>query len=274
MAKLENRIALVVPMYNESNRFRPDRFAEALNESENLHYILVNDGSSDATGEIIDSFARNHPARCISHHLHQNQGKAEAVRQGLILGISGGFRFLGYWDADLATPLAAVRELQHEMMDLRHPDVVLGSRVQLLGREIQRSPVRHFIGRVFATLASLSLGLRVYDTQCGAKLLRNETWLVEALQSRFTSGWAFDVELLSRYLVRCRRLSIPHKIVEVPLRQWVDVEGSTVQLPAALAAFASLIQLGIKQRRQIWATNESYSKFRNQSENLPDRSVS
>ena len=79
---------------------------------------------------------------------------------------------LGYFDADLATPPGELLR----MLDLleRRPDLsfVLASRVALLGRRITRRARRHYLGRVFATFASIFLQIPVYDTQCGAKVFR------------------------------------------------------------------------------------------------------
>jgi hypothetical protein len=127
----------------------------------------------------------------------------------------------------------------------------MGSRVQLLGHAIQRRHGRHYLGRVFATCASLSLGLPVYDTQCGAKLFRHTPALVSALAAPFTSRWVFDVELLARLV--CPRPGITaiamERIREEPLLSWTDIPGSKLRPAAALRCGLDLLRLGLKLRR-------------------------
>ena len=107
-----------------------------------------------------------------------------------------------------------------------------GSRVALLGRTIERSALRHVLGRVFATGASLALGLPVYDTQCGAKVFRATPSLLLALERPFRSRWAFDVELLGRLLAGGEGVppTDPARMVEVPLGEWRHVSGSKITL--------------------------------------------
>jgi glycosyltransferase involved in cell wall biosynthesis len=127
-------------------------FREALVQQPALSFVFVNDGSTDGTQSLLDPFAAEHPARVAVSALEHNGGKAEAVRHGVLHAAVAGARLVGYWDADLATPLTAVPEFVRVLAD---PDVqmVMGSRVALLGRRIRRKPSRHYLGRVFATAA-------------------------------------------------------------------------------------------------------------------------
>ena len=108
---------------------------------------------------------------------------------------------------------------------------LLGSRVALLGREIQRTAARHYLGRVFASVASLVLRVPVYDTQCGAKLFRRTPALEAALRQPFLTRWLFDVELLGRILVPESGIPplAPGEIREEPLVVWRNIKGSKLR---------------------------------------------
>jgi hypothetical protein len=154
--------------------------------------------------------------------------------------MEGGARFVGFWDADLATPLSAAEDF----IDVfeRRSDVqwVIGSRVRLLGRTIDRRAWRHYVGRVFATVVALWLRVPVYDTQCGAKLFRVGSELERILDRPFLSRWIFDVELLARFIDERggQAGELENLVVEFPLVAWRDVDGSRVS-PGAF--FRSLL---------------------------------
>jgi dolichyl-phosphate beta-glucosyltransferase len=221
------RTQIVVPCYNEERRFRATAFDDYLAAHDDVGFVLVNDGSVDGTLGILLELQRRWSDRIQVIDQQPNQGKAEAVRAGMIHAAHAGADYIGYFDADLATPLAAIEEFVAILDRTARIDIVLGARVALLGRDIRRRSIRHYLGRVFATAASLVLAVPVYDTQCGAKLLRARTALSAGLFDRpFGSRWIFDVELIARYLTGS---GSQEGLYEQPLREWTDVGESTVK---------------------------------------------
>jgi hypothetical protein len=107
---------------------------------------------------------------------------------------------------------------------------------------------RHYLGRIFATLASLTLDLPVYDTQCGAKLFRATGVLSAALKTPFLSRWIFDVELLARFIELRSSRAVLESTFEFPLRSWRDVPGSKVNASAFAKAAAELWRIHRRYR--------------------------
>ena len=177
-------------------------------------------------------------------HLEHNGGKAEAVRRGLLEAAGLGARYAGFWDADLATPLDAIPDFVGHLD--AHPDVqmIFGARVRLLGRQIDRRPVRHYLGRIFATTASLVLGVPLYDTQCGAKLFRVSPEIVRLFEAPFRSRWIFDVEIVARFLCQPHSAGVGSLIHETPLQRWRDVAGSKVRPRDFVRALFELWTIG------------------------------
>lgn len=232
---------VVVPCYNEERRLDAE-LVLALAEAPGPRVLLVDDGSKDGTWEVLERVRARAPDRVSTLRLEKNGGKAEAVRRGLRAALEGGADVVGYCDADFATPPDEMRRVLRRLED---PAVIMsmGSRVALLGRHVERRPARHYLGRIFATTASAMLGLRVYDTQCGAKALRGSTAVRAALDEPFLSRWAFDVELIGRLLAGSERADPvpPSAFVEVPLRVWRDVGGSKLGGGAMVKVLGDLV---------------------------------
>jgi dolichyl-phosphate beta-glucosyltransferase len=236
------RVTLVVPCYNEAARLELPAFARMLDALPTTDLVFVDDGSTDATAAVVSTFAEAHPGRASLLRLPANRGKAEAVREGLLHALGGRPQYVGFWDADLATPLDALPEFIAVLDDAPRCEWVIGARVRLLGRRIERRPARHYAGRLFATAASKVLNLPVYDTQCGAKLFRATSTLQSCLTTPFRSRWIFDVELLARYrdATGADATTIDDLVYELPLREWRDVHGSKVTSGAFLRAAVEL----------------------------------
>jgi len=237
--------------YNERKRLDSNAFV-AFARDGGAELLLVDDGSTDGTLDLLKTIRDRAPAGAASVvALARNSGKAEAVRQGLLQALERGATLVGYADADLSTPFAELIRLL-EPLQSGAADVVLGSRVALLGTHIERTRARHYLGRVFATAASLLLGLAVYDTQCGAKFFRSGAALRAALGTSFSSSWAFDVELLGRLSIGAPGATgiSRDRFLEVPLREWRDVGGS--HLKSRDMARAGLDLVRIQRALLVW----------------------
>lgn len=222
--------AIVIPCYNEEHRLPSSEFSKFIGETD-VQFIFVDDGSTDRTASVLDGLAAEYPSRVAVHRMVQNRGKAEAVREGLLKACAARANYVGFWDADLATPLEAILDFR-ELLDRRRDiEMVFGARINLLGRAVNRRLVRHYFGRVFATAAAFTLGFEIYDTQCGAKLFRVTDGFAQRLQSPFIGGWIFDVEMIAREVEARRGTSLPpvqSVIYEYPLDVWRDVAGSKI----------------------------------------------
>lgn len=239
-------IVLVVPCYNEETRLNQRAFSNFLEAHPEISIRFVDDGSKDATAELLDGFAMGHSGQVRVTHLPANQGKAEAVRIGVMEELLADAQVVGYWDADLATPLEDAPRFSQFLLSHPTAEVVLGSRVRMLGHPVERKPMRHYVGRGFATAASLVLRLATYDTQCGAKLFRNTEVVREAWSRKFTTNWIFDVELIARLCVlyRERGWVDPERfIAEHPVSSWRDVAGSKLTTSSFFEAAVDLVRI-------------------------------
>jgi dolichyl-phosphate beta-glucosyltransferase len=238
-----SRLLLVVPCFNEEQRLDVEAFRGFSLPGQHLEFLFVNDGSTDGTQRVLESLRDSNPRRFSLLTLERNSGKAEAVRRGIEAALERGPDFTGFWDADLATPLSEVTGLLGIFESRREIQMVFGARVRLLGREISRNASRHYVGRLGATLISQTLGLAVYDTQCGAKLFRVSDALRTVFAKPFLSRWIFDVEIIARFVEMWGRDAVARAIYEYPVTQWRDVKGSKVKSRDFLRALRDLLKI-------------------------------
>jgi dolichyl-phosphate beta-glucosyltransferase len=237
------QLTLVVPCYNEEQRLGLEAFRSFDGGPDQTGFLFVDDGSRDGTRRLLQS----HGFDVLG--LDRNVGKAEAVRRGIIEAIARGAEIVGFWDADLATPLSELPLFLDVMRERPAIEMVYGARVRLLGREISRDESRHYFGRIGATLISRTLGLAVYDTQCGAKLFRVNDTIRQVFATPFLSRWIFDVEILARFVKLRGRDGAARAIYELPLRVWKDVKGSKLRSTDFLRAL-----------RDLWRIRSAYKR--------------
>lgn len=240
----ESNAAIVVPFYNEERRFGPEQRAQLAELARHplVQVVAVDDGSRDRTPDVLRELAAKASGKIEVLPLARNGGKGEAVRRGMLRAIELGKTTIGFTDADFATRPRELLDLLEELETRSDLDVIIASRVLLVGRRVERKAMRHYLGRVFATIAANILRTPFYDTQCGAKLFRKTPALVSALEQPFVSRWAFDVELLGRLLIGTATVEgVPlERMREVPLEEWVDIGGSKVTAGAMVKTLGDL----------------------------------
>jgi len=219
---------IVVPCFNEQERLNTEAFLAFVDQQSDMNLLFVNDGSDDETLALLAKMEQQRPGRISVLDQPENRGKAEAVRQGVLAAANHDCKFIAYLDADLATPLNAMPEFRSLLEEQKTVELVMGSRVSLLGRQIERKQTRQLLGRAFARAASWVLRLPVYDTQCGAKMFRATETMHDVFSTPFLSKWIFDVEIFAR-MTQQESLEIETALYESPLQSWRDVAGSKLR---------------------------------------------
>lgn len=243
---MKRACTIVIPCYNEAKRFPLDVFTAYVRKHPEIYFLLVNDGSQDNTIEVLGGARRGLEDQVSILDLAVNGGKAEAVRAGMTAAMQRPeCEYAGFWDADMATPLDQIEDLAGVLMGRPGLIMVFGARVKLLGRNVKRRAIRHYLGRAFATVVSMVLRLTIYDTQCGAKIFRVTEETRQLFSEGFGSRWVFDVEILARF-IKARGYDMPSvesAIYEYPLPVWEDVAGSRVRPTDFLRAFFEVVAI-------------------------------
>jgi dolichyl-phosphate beta-glucosyltransferase len=248
---MSKEILIIVPCFNEAHRLRRNNFMPLLQRAD-LDLLFVDDGSTDGTADFIAQEFADFPDSVKLERLARNRGKAEAVRAGFSEALAEGYHYIGYMDADMAVPACEMVRLWETIQD-GQLKMVMGSRVALLGAQIIRNPLRHYVGRIFATVASLGLALTVYDTQCGAKIIKRCPALEDAAGFPFGSTWAFDVELIGRLLTPVTagvEPVGPEQMKEIPIAGWTDVPGSKLSVFSMLRAGLEVLSISLALRKR------------------------
>jgi len=239
-------LSVVIPAYNEASRLPPylESVSAYLTRRGMAHEILVvDDGSTDDTAQVVEQFAAAHPSVSLIR-LPRNTGKGAAVRTGM-QAARGILRLFA--DADGATPIQELERLETAVQ--QGADVAVGSRT-LASRDtryaVKARLHRTLMGNLFNRIVR-SLGIRdICDTQCGFKLFRDAT-ATDLFSVARIDGYGFDLELI--YIAQRRG----YRIAEVPIN-WSDQPGSKVRvLRDGFRMLRELLAVRCNERRGLYA---------------------
>jgi dolichyl-phosphate beta-glucosyltransferase len=211
-------LSIVIPAFNEEDRLPAtlSRVAEfAAGQRYGVEIIVVDNASTDGTGQIVEDFASRYPfVRLLQE---KRRGKGIAVRKGMLAAAG---EYLLICDADLAVPIEEANNLLTFLMD--GYDVSIGSREVKGAKRCNEPFYRHLMGRLFNLVVQILLLPGIKDSQCGFKCFRRQA-AVDLFTAGTVDGWGFDAEIL--YIARLRG----YRAVEVPVI-WYYGEKSKVNL--------------------------------------------
>lgn len=217
--------SIVIPAYNEADKITTS-LTQVVNfmrtYKPNFEVIVSDDGSTDATAQLVLEYQKNNPEVVLLKNLHK--GKGPTVWSGMHKA-QGNFIYMA--DADLSSPISELKKLVVWATD-QNFDVVLASREGIGSQRVDEPLVRHLMGRIFNMFVQLLAVPGINDTQCGFKLFKgavahevferlqiyNATTVGE-LKTAYLGAW--DVEVL--YLAR----KLGYTIKEVPVK-WTYVK--------------------------------------------------
>lgn len=226
--------SIILPAYNESARIAVtlDKIlAYAARRGGNAEIVVVNDGSSDGTADLVRKYALAHPGLELLEN-PGNRGKGYSVRNGMLHARGD---VLLFSDADLSSPIEEADKLFASIA--QGADIAIGSRWLDPGLQIQKQPLyRQLFGRIFNLALRMILDLRFKDTQCGFKAFtRRSAQTIFPLQK--IERWGFDPELL--YLAK----KFGFRVSEVPVT-WSHREGTRIDpLRDGIRMFGEMLRI-------------------------------
>ena len=247
-------LAFTIPCFNEAERIDLKYWEEIFKLDDKIFWLFVNDGSTDKTIELLKQLSFSNCCEILN--LPKNVGKSEALRQGFIYLTNNEMKFdgIGFIDADGAFEKADILNLIELFRNSKNSlgifwDSIIASRIALAGRDINRKPLRHYIGRIFATVATIHWRKSPYDTQCGLKIFRNNLGFQMSILDKFKTRWFIDLELFSRMSLNNQS---EISILEIPLNSWSDIAGSKLGVRQKIISVMELFLVSKMLKKNIY----------------------
>lgn len=230
------KLSIIIPVFNEENCIKRTLESIAYYLSSlgySYEIIVADDGSTDTTKKIVESFIQTHPnlaIKFVTENIHK--GKGYAVKIGM-KNSNGEYSL--FLDADLSTD---IKELDKFIPYIQEQvDVIIGSRkIQGAKIEIHQPFIREFMGKVFTWLSNIILGTQFSDFTCGFKCFSKKA-KEQIFNLQKITNWSYDAEIL--FLAK----KLGYHIKEVPVI-WKNDPSTKVRLfRDAISSFIDLIKI-------------------------------
>jgi glycosyltransferase involved in cell wall biosynthesis len=199
-------LSIIIPAHNEESRL-PSTLEKVYSflqeQSYSSEVLIVENGSSDNTLKVAQSFQQHFPNLIVIKEL--GTGKGMAVRKGMLTA-SGDYRFM--CDADLSMPIKEVKRFIPPKLE--NIDIAIASREAPGAIRYNEPGYRHWGGRGVNIMIRLLAVPGLHDTQCGFKMFRGAI-ATDLFRDQTLNNWSFDIELL--FIARKRG----YRIQELPI---------------------------------------------------------
>lgn len=231
-------LSVVMPLHNEGGWITSnvEQTMAVLRMLGPFEMILVNDGSSDNSGEEIARLAEKFSGEVVSLHLPRS-GKGEALRRGAQAARG---EFVVFIDADLDLPPEQILFFV-AIQRVKKADAVIGSKMHP-DSTVEYPLTRRVYSLGYFWLVKFLFGLPVRDTQTGLKLVRREM-LLKALEKTESRGFTLDLELLVRLV------QLGAVMVEAPVVVRHSMKFGGIGLPVVWQIFRDTWQTWRRVRR-------------------------
>ncbi len=257
-------VGVVIPCYNEEKRLIHKKFTDFIDKNSGYYLCFVNDGSTDNTLEILNGLRNEREDFITVFNCKKNVGKAEAVRQGMLLmSKKEDLDYIGFLDADLSTDLTDFDDLVSTIENSEYM-IVSGSRISRMGANITKRSVRSVISLAINFIIRKILSMDFQDTQCGAKIFHKEVIGI-SFDKKFVTKWIFDVEIFRRITLHFGLKKTKKILCEQPLKRWIHVDNSRLSMKDSIKIVGQLGQIAWSYRRK----NKTLSKLRDLHKNKP-----
>jgi len=185
------RLLVILPTYNEAGNI--EKMVRAVLKTPGAHVLIVDDSSTDGTGEIADRLA-GADKRVRVLHRSGKLGLASAYIEGFRHGLEEGYDLIQQMDCDFSHDPADLPRFLDEMK-ARGADIVIGSRYVPGGGIVGWPLIRHILSKGGNIYARLMLSRRVRDWTGGFNLFKAAALREIIDEQNFAEGYAFLVEL-------------------------------------------------------------------------------